>query len=144
MTIAALLAPEVTSSLASVATALMTSSKAAEQPFPASLTQTMDAAGARPFSRRQPQKLTNLGQVLLQSRNCGMSAKGVGIAVGGMAVQEAGQKLASSGCPLSKALGLVMIVGGKVAQAHGAEKFDLAGRPTIGLGSSPEWSCRRR
>ncbi|WP_093512415.1 MULTISPECIES: hypothetical protein [unclassified Pseudomonas] len=144
MTIAALLAPEVTSSLASVATALITSSKVAEQSHPASLTQTIDAAGSHPFSRRQAQKLTNLKQVMLQSRNCDMSAKGVGIAVGGIAVQEAGQKLAASGGLLSKALGLVMIVGGKVAQAHGAEKFDLAGRPTIALGSSPEWDCRRR
>ena len=84
----------------------------------------------------QDQKLTNLGQTLLQTpstelRNSGMNArhaKGLGIAVGGMAAQEAGQKMATSGGTLSKVMGAAMIVGGKVAQEYGADKFAGAGR----------------
>ncbi|MCM2377002.1 hypothetical protein [Pseudomonas marginalis] len=55
-------------------------------------------------------------------------AKGFGIAVSGMAAQEAGQKIATQGGTLSKVLGAAMIVGGQVAQAYGADKFDNAGR----------------
>jgi hypothetical protein len=84
----------------------------------------------------QNQKLTSLGQTLLrqpaaQLRNNGMNAKhakGAGIAMGGMAAQEVGQKMAASSGTLSKILGAAMLVGGKAAQELGAEKFDNAGR----------------
>ena len=48
--------------------------------------------------------------------------------MGGMATQEAGQTLVTSGGTLSKVLGAAMIVGGKVAQEYGADTFDRASR----------------
>ncbi|WP_339539964.1 hypothetical protein [Pseudomonas sp. RA_5y_Pfl1_P24] len=77
-----------------------------------------------------------MGQTLLQApsadlRNSGMNArhaKGFGIDMGGMATQEAGQKLATSGGTLSKVLGAAMSVGGKVVQECDADTFDHASR----------------
>ncbi|MCD7039162.1 MULTISPECIES: hypothetical protein [Pseudomonas fluorescens group] len=135
MTIAALLAPAVTSALASVVTSLITAQRAPTPNDAGASTHKNVEPSSRPPGRMQNHKLTNLGQTLLQApstelRDSGMTAKhakGFGIAMGGMAAQEAGQKMASGGGSLSKALGIAMVVGGKVAQSYGADKFDKAG-----------------
>ncbi len=136
MIAAALLVPAVSTALASAVTSLITAQRAPAPNTAGASRQTNEEPGSRPSGRMQNQKLTNLGQTLLQApsadlRNSGMNArhaKGFGIDMGGMATQEAGQKLATSGGTLSKVLGAAMSVGGKVVQEYDADTFDHASR----------------
>lgn len=136
MIASAILVPAVTTALASVVTSLITAQRAPTADAAGASKPVNKEPGSLPSGRMQNQKLTSLGQTLLQApstelRNSGMNikhAKGFGIAVGGMAAQEAGHKVANNGGTLSKVLGAAMIVGGKVAQEVGAEKFAGAAR----------------
>ena len=136
MIAAALLVPAVTTALASAVTSLITAQRAPAPNTTGASRQTNEEPGSRPSGRMQNQKLTNLGQTLLQAPSTALGgsgmntkhAKGFGIAVGGMAAQEAGQKMATGSGTLCKVLGAAMIVGGKVAQEFGAGKFENAGR----------------
>lgn len=136
MIASALLVPAVTTAMATVVTSLITAQRAPTPNAAGAFEQTNAKPGSPPSGRMQSQKLTSLGQTLLQApstalRNSDMNAKhakGFGIAMGGMAAQEAGQDIATRGGTLSKVLGAAMIVGGKVAQEYGADKFAGAGR----------------
>lgn len=136
MIASALLVPSVTTAIASVVTSLISAQRAPTPNAAGALRQTNENPASRPSARMRDQKLTHLGQTLLQApstvlSNSGMNtkhAKGFGIAVGGMAAQEAGQKMAAGSGTLCKVLGAAMIVGGKVAQEFGAGKFENAGR----------------
>lgn len=136
MIASAIIVPALTSAIASGITSLITAPRAPTANTAGAFKQTNEDSGSRPSGRMQNQKLTNLGQTLLQAPSTALGgsamntkqAKGFGIAVSGMAAQEAGQKIATRGGTLSKVLGAAMIVGGQVAQAYGADKFDNAGR----------------
>ena len=134
MVASALIVPVVSNVLSSVVTSLITAPKAPAQNAAGASRQMDHAANSPPSGRMRDHKLTSLGQTLLQGPssqlcNSGMNAKhakGAGIALGGMAAQEAGKNLANSSGTLSRVLGALMTEGGKAAQLYGAVKFGNA------------------
>lgn len=141
MIVSAIIVPAVTSAIASVASSLIR-----QQPMstPSDAGLPKQTNGDRPScwpSRRQDQKLTSLQQQILESsQNCfpkmrpdsasvnAQRAKGVGIALGGAAIQDIGHNVATGHGTLGKVIGTAMALGGQVAQLYGAEKIENADR----------------
>lgn len=149
MIASALLAPAATSVLASMVTSLVTPAPAST-PINARTSSQANAGRDTPVQpRMQNQRLTSLGQTLLQGAgtlfptaryNNSEHAKGAGYMAGGAAAEGLGKRLGSSGGMLTKAFGAAMVMGGRVAQEYGKNKYDSAGSTTNRTGSYNAYS----
>ncbi|MBC3233131.1 hypothetical protein [Pseudomonas lurida] len=149
MIASALLAPAATSLIASVVTSLVTPAPASTPTNPRTPSQANAGRHTPVQPRMQNQRLTSLGQTLLQGAgtlfptaryNHSEQAKGAGYMAGGAAAEGIGKRLGSSGGMLTKAFGAAMVMGGRVAQEYGQNKYDGARSTTQNTGSYNAYS----
>ncbi|MDO9343111.1 hypothetical protein [Pseudomonas pergaminensis] len=150
MNASALTAPVTASQIASVLTSLI-----APQPAPTPTNAgTADLSAEKDVDvkpRMQHQKLTSLGQTLLQSAGVLLptalhnnenkeKAAGAGLMAGGAAAEGIGKRIGSSGGIGAKALGAGLVFLGRAAQDVGKARYDNSGSTTGSTGNYNAYS----